>query len=540
MGPNRRARAHRQVAEALEELCGGHPGNRVGELARHWVNATQPIDLSKAVEYSRQAGDAALAALAPADALGYYAQALELHGQEPEADPLLGLDLAIGLGTAQRLTGDPASRATLLDAARRADDLGDVQRLVAAALANDRGWYSAVGSIDVEWVEILELALTLLPPDAADRALVLATLCSEVNHGASLERRMELATEALAIAHATDDDATIVRVANNVQFSLQVPSLLDQSLARSADALARAERLGDPVLWGWAAHWRYQPTMLAGHVEEMDHSLEVSGDLTRQIDEPMVRFAYAMALSTRAQIAGDVERAERLAWEAFQFATDNGLTDSDIYLGMQIWAVSVQRGTAGELLPFFEQGEPGLPSAAQANRAMRALTCVEGDRFDVAAQLLEEFATAGFELHMDSQWLTSMLCYADVAITVKAADHSAALFELLAPWGEQWCSSGITAEGPVSRPLGGLATVLGRYDEAEGYFAQSAAMSDRMGAKFFLASTELLWGKMLAERRAPGDAQQARERIVRARTSAAANGYVNIERRASEALEHLI
>ena len=37
LGPNRRARAHRQVAEALEELCGDRPGNRVGELARHWI-----------------------------------------------------------------------------------------------------------------------------------------------------------------------------------------------------------------------------------------------------------------------------------------------------------------------------------------------------------------------------------------------------------------------------------------------------------------------------------------------------------------------
>jgi predicted ATPase len=75
LGPNRRARAHRVVAEALEDLCGDRPGDRVSELARHWTSATQPIDLTKAISYSRQAGDAALGALAPADALRYYAQA---------------------------------------------------------------------------------------------------------------------------------------------------------------------------------------------------------------------------------------------------------------------------------------------------------------------------------------------------------------------------------------------------------------------------------------------------------------------------------
>ena len=83
LGPNRRARAHRQVAEALEDLCGDRPGARVSELARHWV-AAQPIDLEKAILYSRQAGDAALAALAPADALRHYAQALHLY---PGAQP---------------------------------------------------------------------------------------------------------------------------------------------------------------------------------------------------------------------------------------------------------------------------------------------------------------------------------------------------------------------------------------------------------------------------------------------------------------------
>ena len=56
LGPNRQAKAHREVAEALEYLCGDRPGARVGELARHWFNATQPIDLVKAIGYSASGG----------------------------------------------------------------------------------------------------------------------------------------------------------------------------------------------------------------------------------------------------------------------------------------------------------------------------------------------------------------------------------------------------------------------------------------------------------------------------------------------------
>jgi class 3 adenylate cyclase len=178
LGPNRRARAHRQVGEALEAICGDRPGSRVGELARHWFRATQPVELGKAIGYSRQAGDAALAALAPGDALRYYAQALDLYSQATDPDPVLGIDLAIGLGTAQFQTGDSATRETLLDAARRAADLDDTDRLVAAALANDRGWTSNFRGVDSDKVAILEMALERLTGDSPDRALVLATLCS--------------------------------------------------------------------------------------------------------------------------------------------------------------------------------------------------------------------------------------------------------------------------------------------------------------------------------------------------------------------------
>jgi hypothetical protein len=84
--------------------------------------------------------------------------------------------------------------------------------------------------------------------------------------------------------------------------------------------------------------------------------------------------------------------------------------------------------------------------------------------------------------------------------------------------------------------LGGLATVLGRYDEAQAYFVQSAAMCDRIGARFFAARTDLSWGRMLAERRILGDTEKARQLLTKARSAAAANGYRAVERRASAAL----
>ena len=130
----RRTWAHRQVAEAIEAIVGETPGTRVAELAHHWLSASQPTNATKAISYARQAGEAALDALAPDDAVRYFSRALHLAGLASEDDPLVGCDLRLDLGTAQRQAGLPGFRETFLDAAHRAQALEATDRLVAAAL----------------------------------------------------------------------------------------------------------------------------------------------------------------------------------------------------------------------------------------------------------------------------------------------------------------------------------------------------------------------------------------------------------------------
>ena len=133
-----------------------------------------------------------------------------------------------------------------------------------------------------------------------------------------------------------------------------------------------------------------------------------------------------------------------------------------------------------------------------------------------------------------------MVNYAEAAIECRDPQYATPLFDRLVPYSHLLSmAGGATAEGPVSHYLGGLAAVLGRYDEADAYFTQAAAFNERADAKFFAARTNLLWGKMLAERNAPADAEKARELLAEAHTSAAAHGYANVKRRAAAALQQL-
>ena len=272
------------------------------------------------------------------------------------------------------------------------------------------------------------------------------------------------------------DDATIVRVVNQVILPSLVPSLLEQTLARTADAMVRAERLGDPVLLFFAAHARATAVFLAGDIDEMDRCIEIMGSLAEQLDQPILSWTNTFHLSKRAQIAGDTDLAEQLATEALQIGTDCGQPDAAFFFGGQLLVVSAQRGTMGELIPLIEQMVDESPAIAGMLTSVLALAHAEADHTEDARHLLEEFAAADFDLPMGPGWITEMYCYAEAAIHCGDPKYAGPLFDRLAPWAEQSVASGsVTASGLVSHSLGGLATVLGRYDEADAYFNQSSA-----------------------------------------------------------------
>jgi hypothetical protein len=237
MGATRRALTHRLVAERLESICGADPGNRVGELAHHWLNATRPIATAKVAGYFRMAAEMALAELAPDDAVRHFTHALQLARAE---DSLERCDLLIGLGTAQRQAGIAAFRETLLEAAATAMELEAHDRLVKATLQNNRGFFASAGFVDSERVRMLEVALASLSGEARmERALLLATLCCELSFG-SFDRRRSLADQAKSIAEDVNDSTLSIRVSTLIHDPLSVPTTLSERLDLSGQALERA------------------------------------------------------------------------------------------------------------------------------------------------------------------------------------------------------------------------------------------------------------------------------------------------------------
>ena len=238
----RRRRLHGRIASALEELPGARI-ERIAELAHHWLATSLPENALRAYECAMAAGEGAMLRLAPDEAVRWFSRALELVAQLD--DPTTArCGTLIKLGLAQRLAGVPEFREILIEAGWLAQSSGDADRLVAAALANSRGFQSNSGRTDDEHVAMLRAALDAIGDSSpVQRARLLALLGTESSYAPDVDVDA-LFDEALALTFGIDDAAARLQVMNAVQLSYMTPHNLERRralLAEQAALIVRAD-----------------------------------------------------------------------------------------------------------------------------------------------------------------------------------------------------------------------------------------------------------------------------------------------------------
>ena len=151
---------------------------------------------------------------------------------------------------------------------------------------------------------------------------------------------------------------------------------------------------------------------------------------------------------------------------------------------------------------------PTLP----AWRAGLALLYAETDRPADARREFERLAEHGFaDVPEDLAWLTTVAISAEVCAALGDGARAAVLHDLLLPYRTRAVAPGsaVAFWGSVSYYLGRLATVLGRFEEAEGHFCAALDASARAGAEPSSNRTRVGFARMLLARGAPGDAAEA-------------------------------
>jgi DNA-binding SARP family transcriptional activator len=536
-----RERAHRVVAEALEHLCGDDPGERIGELAFHWAQASQPQNAGKAIAYAQRAGDRALAQLAPEEGIVRYRDALALLDRVSPDDPRCRAELLVGLGEAQRQTGDPDHRETLLEAGRLADEIGATDLLVRAALRNNRGWMSIGGATDHERVELLTRALERLgPSDSADRARLLALLCIERTWDADFDERVSLATEAVDIARRIGDKAALVDAIRLSHESIAMPQTLDLRLRWNAEACELADELGDPTARLHANDFRCYAAGEAGDVETMRTAYAIFESESARIGQPQNWWQIAYNRASQSMLKGDLDAAEQAANEAVTLGTAAGFPeDAFTFFAAQLVALRWMQGRADEMVPLVEQAlqdNPGL----EIYRAVLAFAKSFHDPRHEVRHMLDLEVARDFAMYPDSTWLAGQALWAGAIARSGHRAAAALLYERLLPWESQFASAHLNVEGSVALYLGLLARTLGHDDAAaEQWFEQALAMHEAMEAPFFISWTQVAWGELLADRNRPGDAKRARALADTALVVGTRLGFGYVERDARALLARM-
>jgi tetratricopeptide (TPR) repeat protein len=526
LGATREVALHRRVAEWLEE-SGDHHAS-VAELARHWMQATRVSDTARARDSAREAGEAALGALAPADAAAYFRQAVLLHEQTRQPDATTRIDLLTQLGTAERLSGNPEHRETLLRACRLALAEGDGARLAAAALANNVGTFSTYGGVDVERVEMLEAAIELTT-DPHQRALLLGTLANELTYSGNYPRRRQLADAALAAARTTGDRTLVVRVMNLIFYSLWVPETLAERVALTEESRAILESVDDPLVLFWADISNYLNLVQSGRVEEADELLAHTTGLADRLGQPALQWRSAHRAACRQLLAGDADAAEDAARRAFDYGERAGDAAAVVYFKSQTMCVHWLRGTMRELGDRIRGDVPRSPNAV----ASLALIFGESGRLGDVDRLLDRETAAGFSnLTRDPAYVSSLSMFAEGAVLSGHREAAAQLHQLLLPFADQVGFDGVTTVGALEHYLGALAIVLGHLDEAVERLDRTAAFHERIHAPFFEARSRLQLAHALVARDCGDDPSQARHALSRAVLLSQRHGFALVAERA--------
>jgi class 3 adenylate cyclase len=487
--PTRRAHMHERVADAISALFATDLDAHLGELAYHYAQSVGAGDANRAIEFSCRAGEHALEQFAPEEAITWFQQARDLVEVGGGDAAPLGRVL-LGLGTAEKFAGQPTFRETLLLAARTAQERRDDPLLIAAALANNRGFWSSYGAVDHERVAVLRTAIARSAAcPATHRARLLANLATEVVFEDDLATRRALDDEALALARTTDDPATLAHVLISRCVSLWHPSSLDDRLRHGEELAGLVEELGDPHL-AFFAHWyRYAALIEAGRIAEADRALAVGASLAGQLGPAMPVWVSTFTRSARALFAGDTETAEALATEQLELGERAGQPDAALYYGVIVFTIRMEQGRLAEIADFIEAAGSG-PDALVGLDALWGLTACTLGRDDDARQVLDKLAVDGFARVPEHQtWSSVHWAAARIATHLGDRERAELLYARLLPYAHHLVFPGLVVFDSVAATLGELAGILDLPDDAARHFDRGLKIAEASKAPLLAART---------------------------------------------------
>jgi tetratricopeptide (TPR) repeat protein len=284
---------------------------------------------------------------------------------------------------------------------------------------------------------------------------------------------------------------------------------VDQRLVMASEIIGLAEEAGN------------RETALYGHCQRHTALLELGDTIAAEPEfEAHARLAeetrhhvqmwHTMALrAMRALRAGSLEEAEQLAQQAMAMGQAVKAPLVLLMFGVQMFGIRSEQGRLAEMEAVWNaEQNPQFPAV----RAGLAFLYSQLGREGEARAEFERVAADDFAgLLRDANWLTAVASLSQVCAFLGDARRAAVLYRSLLPYAARHIYGGVNVaySGSVSGHLGLLATTMGRWEDAERHFEDALAANARMGARPWVAHTQLNYAKMLLARDSAGDRERA-------------------------------
>ncbi|MEE8467974.1 MAG: AAA family ATPase, partial [Planctomycetota bacterium] len=505
----RRVLLHRRIGEALESLFGDNPGPQLAELAHHFFQAAPGGDVHKAIDYAVRAGERSASSAAYAEAIAHYERAVQAFELLAADDPERRCDVLLALAQAHNRSGtSDGARQAAIEAGDLARSTGDAERLALAALFQFSEF--AVDLLEVERrVELLEEAHDALgPEDRPSRVRLLARLALEFST-TEIQRSRTFSREAVAVARRLDDPEALAIALNAKHASLFGADHLEERLRLSEELGRVASDAGRSDIEFQAHYSEVFDRLEMGDAAGARHAFEAHESLAQHTREPVGLWQVAVLRCMFVLLEGHFEEAERHAQAALdlaqRFQNDGGM----IMYSIQISRVRSEQGRLEELEAVMRERLERNPHVGWQSRI--AQIYAETDRLEECRREFESIAKHDFaDIGSDIGWLLTMGYLAEACAYLGDERRAQLLYELLLPHANRnIVVLAAAVNGSVSRPLGILATALGRFDAAIAHLQEAQAMNERMGAPSLAARVQHDQAQTLLARGAPGDREAA-------------------------------
>ncbi len=530
----RRARLHGRVGEAIARLRGADLDSQLPALAYHFAQAAPVEEPERAIDFALAAARRADRLLAWEEAAQHYRAALRTRELVGGREDRVRADLLLALGTSEDHAGmEDEARGTFAAAADTARALGDGSLLGRAALGFAGQW-SILGRVDAARVAMLEEALTALGDEGSPlRARLLARLALELYYSGEPARRLALSEDAVDLARRLGDPRTLATCLDARHYALWRPENVNERLEVASELRRVAEETGDPELELEGAGWTVVDLLELGDVQGADIQIAAASKLAEALQRPIWLWWSSLLRCTRAQLVGHFDEAERLAEETLEVGRRGQAENALNAYAQAMFNIRREQGRLGEVEPAVRGFIEVYPMLV-AWRAALALMLIELGRTDEARTEFEAVTVDG--LPRDANWMIGITLLAEVCGALGDGDRAQALYDALEPYAGRNVVVGraATCNGAASRLLGILAAAMRQWELAESHFISALAMHERMGARPWVARTQLAYAEMLLTRRQRGDKARARELLADAVVIADALGMGVVAQRARD------